>query len=41
MNTKRFSNTDVQHVKQQNAQSGLSYNKVKQLLAEKYMKTKK
>ncbi|MGM7721965.1 hypothetical protein [Metabacillus sp. Hm71] len=39
--TKKYSNTDVEEVKRLNAQSGLSYNEVKQLLAEKYRKERK
>jgi ubiquitin len=30
--------TDIEEVKKQNAASGLSYNEVKRLLAEKYLK---
>lgn len=40
-NTKKFSNTDVEEVKRLNAQSGLSYNEVKQLLAFKYEREQK
>ncbi|USK32277.1 hypothetical protein LIT25_16935 [Bacillus sp. F19] len=35
-NTKQYSNTDIEKVKQLNAQSGLSYQEVKRLLALKY-----
>ncbi len=35
--TKRFSDTDVEEVKKQNAQSGLSYNEVFALLGKKYI----
>jgi len=37
---KRFTitGTDINEVKRKNANSGLTYNQVKQLLAEKYMK---
>ncbi|PGL70136.1 hypothetical protein [Bacillus sp. AFS055030] len=40
MNDKRFSitGTDIDEVKRKNANSGLTYNQVKQLLAEKYRK---
>lgn len=40
MKDKRFTitGTDITEVKRQNANSGLTYNQVKQLLAEKYMK---
>ncbi|WP_176551012.1 hypothetical protein [Bacillus sp. AFS040349] len=40
-NTKKYSNTDVKEVKRLNAQSGLSYNEVKQLLAQQYQKENK
>ncbi|MGX6444143.1 hypothetical protein ACWM35_13080 [Neobacillus sp. K501] len=33
--------TDINEVKRLNSQSGLSYNQVKHLLAEKYLKNKK
>ncbi|MGG3468872.1 hypothetical protein ABES02_15490 [Neobacillus pocheonensis] len=32
--------TDIEEVKRLNAQSGLSYNEVKQLLAQQYLKNK-
>lgn len=32
--------TDIQEVKKQNANSGLTYNQVKQLLAEQYSRQK-
>ncbi|WP_282439792.1 hypothetical protein [Gottfriedia acidiceleris] len=40
MNDKRFTitGTNINEVKRKNANSGLTYNQVKQLLAEKYMK---
>ncbi|MDN3018778.1 hypothetical protein V7161_22640 [Neobacillus drentensis] len=40
LNSKRFTaaGTDIEEVKRLNAQSGLSYNEVKQLLAEQYIK---
>ncbi|MFF2879052.1 hypothetical protein ACFVR2_22415 [Gottfriedia sp. NPDC057991] len=40
MNDKRFTitGTNINDVKRKNASSGLTYNQVKQLLAEKYMK---
>ncbi|MEE6450742.1 hypothetical protein RAH41_09235 [Gottfriedia acidiceleris] len=40
MKDKRFTitGTDINDVKRKNANSGLTYNQVKQLLAEKYMK---
>ncbi|XZF77834.1 hypothetical protein ACSBO6_09910 [Bacillus sp. AL-1R] len=40
MNDKRFTitGTDIDEVKRKNAHSGLTYNQVKQLLAEKYRK---
>ncbi|KQL37907.1 DNA mismatch repair protein MutT [Bacillus sp. FJAT-25509] len=40
MEDKRFTitGTDINEVKRKNAKSGLTYNQVKQLLAEKYMK---
>ncbi|MFF3024057.1 hypothetical protein ACFVRR_15615 [Gottfriedia sp. NPDC057948] len=40
MEDKRFTitGTDINEVKRKNANSGLTYNQVKQLLAEKYMK---
>lgn len=34
--TKQYSNTNVEEVKRLNAQSGLSYLEVKELLAKKY-----
>jgi hypothetical protein len=36
--SKKFSNTNVEEVKRLNAQSGMSYNEVKQLLGLKYRK---
>ena len=39
--TKKYSNTNVDEVKRLNAQSGLSYNEVKQLLAEHLKKEQK
>ena len=36
--TKKYSNTDVEEVKRLNANSGLSYREVKELLAKKYLK---
>lgn len=33
--------TDIEEVKRLNSQSGLSYNQVKQLLAQRYLQTKK
>ncbi len=39
--TKKYSNTNVEEVKRLNAQSGLSYNEVKQLLAQQYQKENK
>lgn len=43
MEDKRFTitGTDISEVKRKNADSGLTYNQVKQLLAEKYMKERK
>ena len=43
MDDKRFTitGTDINEVKRKNADSGLTYNQVKQLLAEKYMKERK
>ncbi|MEH7402969.1 hypothetical protein V7148_18525 [Gottfriedia acidiceleris] len=40
MEDKRFTitGTDINEVKRKNANSGLTYNQVKQLLAEKYLK---
>ncbi|MEH7350799.1 MULTISPECIES: hypothetical protein [Gottfriedia] len=40
MEDKRFTitGTNINEVKRKNANSGLTYNQVKQLLAEKYMK---
>ncbi|WP_268895679.1 hypothetical protein [Gottfriedia acidiceleris] len=40
MKDKRFTitGTDINEVKRKNSNSGLTYNQVKQLLAEKYMK---
>ena len=40
MKDKRFTitGTDINEVKRKNANSGLTYNQVKQLLAEKYIK---
>jgi hypothetical protein len=40
-NTKQYSNTNVEEVKRQNAQSGLSYNEVKRLLGAKFLKEQK
>lgn len=39
--TKQYSNTDIDKVKQLNAESGMSYQEVKHALAEKDMKDKK
>jgi hypothetical protein len=39
--TKKYSNTNVDEVKRLNAQSGLSYNEVKQLLAAHLKKEQK
>jgi hypothetical protein len=39
--TKQYSDTNVEEVKRLNAQSGLSYNEVKELLAAKYKKEQK
>jgi hypothetical protein len=39
--TKKYSNTNVDEVKRLNAQSGLSYNEVKQLLATHLKKEQK
>ena len=40
-NKKRtIAGTDIEEVKRQNANSGLTYNQVKQYLAEKYLKEK-
>ncbi len=36
--TKKYSNTNVEEVKRLNAQSGLSYREVKELLVKKYNK---
>jgi hypothetical protein len=36
ISTKQYSDTDVEEVKKLNAQSGLSYNEVFALLAERY-----
>lgn len=45
MDTKRknytIAGTDIEEVKRLNSQSGLSYNQVKKLLAEKYFKNGK
>ncbi|MBT2656213.1 hypothetical protein J7E81_13415 [Bacillus sp. ISL-18] len=40
---KRYTNvgTDIEEVKRLNSQSGLSYNEVKLLLAQQYLKQKK
>lgn len=38
MSTKKYSNTDVEEVKRLNANSGLSYNEVKQQLAKEFFK---
>lgn len=40
-NNLTIAGTDIDEVKRLNAQSGLSYNQVKQLLAEKYFQKKK
>jgi hypothetical protein len=39
--TKQYSNTNVDEVKRQNAQSGLSYNEIKRLLGENFLKEQK
>ena len=39
--TKQYSNTDIAKVKRLNAESGMSYQEVKQALTEKYMQKKK
>jgi hypothetical protein len=39
--TKNYSDTNVEEVKRLNAQSGLSYNKVKKLLGSKFIKEQK
>ncbi|MGG4491910.1 hypothetical protein [Metabacillus idriensis] len=36
INTRKYSNTDIDKVKQLNAQSGLSYQEVKQALARQF-----
>lgn len=36
--TRKYSNTDIDEVKRLNAQSGLSYNEVFELLAKNYLK---
>lgn len=36
LNTRKFSNTDIEKVKELNAQSGLSYQEVKQALARQF-----
>jgi hypothetical protein len=43
INQKRFTKvgTDIEEVKRLNNQSGLSYNEVKKLLAERYLEHKK
>ena len=43
MNQKRYTNvgTDIEEVKKLNSQSGLSYNEVKNLLAQRYLDNKK
>ncbi|MFP5115119.1 hypothetical protein ACSU64_22445 [Bacillaceae bacterium C204] len=43
LNPKRFTKvgTDIEEVKRLNSQSGLSYNEVKKLLAERYINHKK
>jgi hypothetical protein len=43
LNPKRFTKvgTDIEEVKRLNSQSGLSYNEVKKLLAERYLANKK
>ncbi|MDR7239427.1 hypothetical protein [Neobacillus drentensis] len=43
MNQKRYTNvgTDIEEVKKLNSQSGLSYNEVKNLLAQRYFDNKK
>jgi hypothetical protein len=40
MNNRTIAGTNIEEVKRLNSQSGLSYNQVKQLLAEKYMDKK-
>ncbi|MBM7602039.1 hypothetical protein JOC75_000009 [Metabacillus crassostreae] len=40
MNTKKYSNTDIEEVKRLNANSGLSYNEVKQQLAKEFLRKK-
>jgi hypothetical protein len=39
--TKQFSDTDVEEVKRQNANSGLSYNEVFALLGKRYLEREK
>ncbi len=39
-NNRTIAGTNIEEVKRLNSQSGLSYNQVKQLLAEKYMDKK-
>ncbi|NHC38808.1 hypothetical protein G6549_02440 [Bacillus sp. MM2020_1] len=43
INQKRYTNvgTDIEEVKKLNSQSGLSYNEVKNLLAQRYLDNKK
>ncbi|WP_158638520.1 hypothetical protein [Metabacillus litoralis] len=38
MSTKQYSNTNIEEVKRLNANSGLSYNEVKQQLAKEYIR---
>jgi hypothetical protein len=40
MNNRTITGTNIEEVKRLNSQSGLSYNQVKQLLAEKYRNKK-
>jgi hypothetical protein len=40
MNNRTITGTNIEEVKRLNSQSGLSYNQVKQLLAEKYKNKK-
>lgn len=40
-NTRKYSNTDIEKVKQLNAQSGLSYQEVKQALARQFASNNK
>ncbi|WP_226666817.1 hypothetical protein [Metabacillus litoralis] len=39
MNTKQFSDTNIEEVKRLNAQSGLSYNEIKEKLAIEYLRS--